>query len=202
MPQPPMSGIEIANCPTHAGDDNVRRRLLDSFMEGAKSRHLGFENEGGIASISKPARFNKTNTDNDFGRYVEQTDGKSKICYWKRDDYSPQPQSAKKMADILNKGPHAIKEGDMDPVYDCLQPGRWSNGGPFDVNRARVEKVNGKNVLAVDVDFQSGKKTTVYIFNPDAAGKTLEHLWVEAPNKVQAANLNKSVLSSIKWKVK
>lgn len=218
---------------TKQPSDSGRAKLIEGFFDGIRDRMRDrresrgksestpptpsgmLENEGSIASITKPKGFNNKSEDSDFGRFVSFSDGKSKVCYWKREDYSPTPDSAKKLEAVLKKGPHTIlskdpknpdvtiaAEDELDPVYDCLMPGRWSKGGPFDVNNISVQNINGKNVLSVDVQFQDGKKRSVMIFSPDAKNNTLEHIWSEAGTKADVDKLNKTIVSSIKWKAK
>jgi hypothetical protein len=209
-----------------------RQNLLEDWLYGMKERAQDrrdrrargndkvpaaeniFQNEGGIESLAKPRGFDKKTEDNDFGKYIEYSDGKSKVCYWKREDYQPSADSAKKMQELLKKGPHSImardprnphveiaaSQDEVDAAYDCLNPGRWSKGGPFEVNSIAVKTVNGKNVLSVDVEFQNGKRSTVTIFNPDANSNTLEHVWVESNKNADAAKLNATVLAGLKWK--
>lgn len=200
--------IQFASLECYQKEDEhrTRRRLLEGLFDRRERRSQSqkesnmFENEGGIESIKKPNGFGASKTDDEFGHYVESSNGKAKICYWKRNDYSPEADSAKRINEILKKGAHAISDDERDAVYDCLMPGRWSKGAPFDVGAMSVKQIGGKNVLSIDVDFQSGKRTTLIVFNPDATNKTLEHLWVESNSKTERERVEKVVLSGIKWK--
>lgn len=204
--------------------------LLDHLLKGAEDRREKrrdaretrpnqlagaggdkLQNEGGVASLELPKGFKKKTEDNDFGKYIEYGSGKTKVCYWKRDDYQPSEESAKQLKDILKKPPHVVfsvdpknpdisvqEDKEIDAVYDCLNPGRWSGQGPFDIHSITTKNVNGKSVIQVDMTLQNGKVGVLNVFDANAKDGTLEHVWIEGP-KNEVDKLKKPVFDGLSW---
>lgn len=173
-------------------------------MKTENNASTGLEKEGNVESLKLPNGFSKGSSDKseNFHQFNSGANKDTKVCYWKRQDFSADDEDTQLIDDVLKKPAHTLSEQETLDVMPMMAPGRpWGTGNYKDLALS-TQDIDGRRVLVADFKMNDlDKRVHLIIANQDSGKHQIENIWVEGPSKDFDSN-NKAVLDSfkqIKW---
>lgn len=132
-----------------------------------------------------------------------------RLCYWNRayGNNREDADTARAFRNVLSAEPHKLSDEELKSLRHLIGDGMYGNPDRFQVIKAETRAVHGKNVLAVEADYESAnpelpnrRSYSMYI-SSDSTGRYTEQLYYVAPQSEYRQHAAAAIdsMHSVRW---